>query len=190
MEFIHECLWYLNQCFNSKRKETLAFDTTLPVVNLSLCVLPSHVFVPFTGVVIWTNLEKWGEEGGWELPQVFQFWAMLFAAACRENDTSQTVVKVTRMDLRAKIIVFAVSGAETLLLVGAAAKLCSSAHCVCERQCRTQMRGSRLQATKWHFPCFSLNSRLWCSHNLRKKRGQFISSGLKTRFDCLLIYEK
>ena len=110
MEFIHECLWYLNQCFNSKRKETLAFDTTLPVVNLSLCVLPSHVFVPFTGVVIWTNLEKWGEEGGgWELPQVFQFWAMLFAAACRENDTSQTVVKVTRMDLRAKIIVFAVS---------------------------------------------------------------------------------
>ena len=156
-------------------------------VNLSLCVLPSHVFVPFTGVVIWTNLEKWGEEGGSEvvveLPQVFQFWAMLFAAACRENDTSQTVVKVTRMDLRAKIIVFAVSGAETLLLVGAAAKLCSSAHCVCERQCRTQMRGSRLQATKWHFPCFSLNSRrLWCSHNHEKKKGAVHFLGLKNTF--------
>ena len=74
------------------------------------------------------------------------------------------------MDLRAKIIVFA-----QLPLLCSSGALALPTVCV-RKTMPDPNEGSRAEATKWHFPCFSLNSTLlgclW-TQSYRRKKGAF-----------------
>jgi hypothetical protein len=85
---------------------------------------------------------------------------------------------VTRMDLRAEIIVFADPTTDYQLSL-----------CAKDNAREDQIMGLGSEATKWHFPCFSLNSQFACC-STKNQVTPFVPMDLYNCFQKLCQFEE